>query len=73
MESYKYLGIQLTLNLCLDEYTKVITKKINFLANSFYCLKNKTNDLRFTYNTWQLFLRPLLNYMAVAAAYFEDT
>jgi len=73
VNEYKYLGVIISSNLSMQSQVNLIKKKITYLAKCFYCFKNKTDDLRFAYNTWQIFIRPLLDYTFVAAAYCIDS
>jgi len=72
VSSYKYLGIVLNSNLTVNDHVKFITKKIAHISKSFYCLKNRSESIRFSHNTWQLFVRPLLDYTFILAAYCSD-
>jgi len=57
----------------MDSHIDEIKKKIKYITWSFYCFKNKGDDIRFAFNTWQLFIRPLLDYTFIATAFCKDT
>jgi len=73
VKSYKYLGIQISWNMTLASHLSYIKPKITFLVNSFLSIRKASNSVRFCFNTWQLFVRPLLDYSCTYAFYCEST
>lgn len=59
---YKYLGVRISRNLSPEPHLKAIKAKINYIIYAFTAVRSASKDLRFCHNTWQLFIRPLLDY-----------
>jgi len=69
IRKYKYLGIVLSNKLKLGPHLGYIRRKINFVTNAFTSFRKHSKSVRFCHNTWQIFVRPLLDY-AASYAYF---
>jgi len=59
---YKYLSIYINQNLTFKHHYAFLNKKINYLTTAFTSIRKHSNSLRFCHNTWELFIRPLLDY-----------
>jgi len=59
---YKYLGIHINQNLTFKHHLGFLKKKINYLTSAFTSIRKYSSSLRFCHNTWELFVRPLLDY-----------
>jgi len=66
---YKYLGIKIERNLSGKNHLQYIKKKIDFITHSFHALRQASLNNRFCYNTWQVFVRPLLDYTGTYRRY----
>ncbi len=62
VRKYKYLGIYINRNLRISDHISFLKKKINYIANSLISVRKASNSTKFCYNTWQIFIRPLLDY-----------
>lgn len=69
VKTYKYLGIQISWNLTLEQHLKYLRPKIRYLVNSFLSIRKASQSMKFCFNTWEVFVRPLLDY-AATYAYF---
>jgi len=67
--TYKYLGIKIDRNLRGAPHLNFMKKKINYIMNSFFAVRQASMSNRFCYNTWQVFVRPLLDYTATYRFY----
>ena len=59
---YKYLGVKITRNLSGDTHIQTLKAKIEYITHAFTATRLASQDLKFCLNTWQLFIRPLLDY-----------
>lgn len=59
---YKYLGVKINRNLMGREHLESLKAKTNYITNAFTATRIASQDLKFCINTWQLFVRPLLDY-----------
>ena len=71
--NYKYLGVLFSGKLSIEPHISNIKRKVNFLQVSFFAYIRKTQDLNFSYNIWQLFVRPLLDYCSLMAMYSKQS
>jgi len=62
--NYKYLGIKIDRNFRGGPHLEYISKKTNYISASFFAVRQASMSNRFCYNTWQVFIRPLLDYTA---------
>ncbi len=60
--NYKYLGAKISRNLKEEPQIRYLQAKSNFIINAFKATKIASQDMKFCLNTWQLFIRPLLDY-----------
>ena len=70
--SYKYLGVRISRNLTPKAHFAELKKKINYLVNAFKAVRGTSQNLKFCHNTWQLFVRPLLDYSLTYFSYLEE-
>ena len=73
VETYKCLGVQISHNMTLDQHLSYIKPKIKFLTSSFLSICKASNSMKFCFNTWQLFVRPLLDYTATYAYFCNES
>ena len=62
VRAYKYPSIYINQNLTFKHHYAFLNKKINYLTTAFTSIRKHSNSLRFCHNTWELFIRPLLDY-----------
>ena len=69
VRTYKYLGIHVNRNLRITDHLKFLRKKTNFIINAFISIRKASLSVKFCHNTWQLFIRPLLDYTSTYLSY----
>ena len=69
---YKYLGVILSREFTPHAHIRALRKKINFITNSFKSVGGASESLKFYANTWQVFIRPLLDYSQTYFSFLED-
>ena len=69
---YKYLGVLISRNLTPDAHLQMLNKKINFIINAFKSVGGASQSLKFCSNTWQVFIRPLLDYSQTYFSFLEN-
>lgn len=69
---YKYLGVTISRDFTPHAHIQALKKKINFVANSFKSVGGASKSLKFCANTWQVFIRPLLDYSQTYFSFLED-
>lgn len=69
---YKYLGIRITRDFQPTAHIQGLKKKINYLVNAFKSVGGASQSLKFCVNTWQVFIRPLLDYSQTYFSFLED-
>ncbi len=60
--NYKYLGVKICRNLRGNHQLEYLKAKSNFIINAFTATRLASQDIKFCLNTWQIFVRPLLDY-----------
>ena len=68
---YKYLGVIISRNLDAKPHLKYLKQKTNFITNAFTSVRIASNNIKFCFNTWEIFVRPLLDYSQTLANYFS--
>jgi len=69
---YKYLGVRITRDLLPTAHLQGLKAKINYIINSFKSIGGASESLRFCSNTWQVFIRPLLDYSQTYFNFLEE-
>jgi len=59
---YKYLGVQISRNLSGKPHLQALKLKTNYIINSFTAIRISSQNVKFCLNTWQVFIRQLLDY-----------
>ncbi len=59
--SYKYFGVIISRDPSPNAHLQAMKKKINFIVNAFRSIGGANQSLKFWANTWQVFIRPLLD------------
>ena len=72
VSKYKYLGIYINRKLNFKDHLDFLKKKLNFIINSFLCMRRASKSLKFCYNTWEVFIRPNLDYSSSYLWYCSD-
>ena len=66
---YKYLGILINRNLRIFDHLTFLKNKTGYIINSFTSIRKASKSAKFCHNSWQLFIRPLLDYTSVYLGY----
>ena len=69
VRKYKYLGIFVNNRLNITDHLSFLKKKTDYIINSFLSVRKASQSAKFCFNTWQLFIRPLLDYTNVYLNY----
>ena len=59
----------MTNKIKLKPHISFLRKKINFITNAFLSFRKHSKSIKFCINTWQTFIRPLLDYCSSYAFY----
>ena len=72
LPKYKYLGIYINRQLNFKDHLAFLKDKLTFIINSFVSIRKSSKDLKFCYNTWELFIRSNLDYASAYLWYCTD-
>lgn len=70
--NYKYLGVKISRNLNSKPQILALKQKINFITNAFTSIRIASQNIKFCFNTWEIFVRPLLDYSQTLFFYLSD-
>jgi hypothetical protein len=72
LPKYKYLGVYINRHLNFKDHLIFLKNKLTFITDSFISIRRSSKDLKFCYNTWELFIRPNLDYASAYLWYCTD-